>query len=284
MTLSPRDLVRSVHSVASLPNAVLRLSEVINSPHSSSRDIARVVSEDAGLTARLLRLVNSSFYSFPRKIETVSHAITIVGTQHLCEMALATSVGSVFDKVPQDLVDMESFWRHSIACGVLARLLAGQRREPNVERFFIAGLLHDLGCLVLYTRFGDRCCAILERCRQTGELVHQVETEHFGFNHAAVGGALLEAWNLPRSHQEAVGYHHNPALASCFPAEAATVHVADLIANALQTGTSGEQRVPPLSVEAWNVLALSESLLPALLDEADRQIGEVTRIILRDDT
>ena len=126
------DLLKGVVSVSSLPGVYLRLSNVVGDPRSSASDVGRVIADDPGLTARLLRLVNSAMYGFPSKIETVSRAISIVGTQQLQDLALATSVIRLFANMPQELVTMESFWRHSVACGVAARALAGRRREPNV--------------------------------------------------------------------------------------------------------------------------------------------------------
>ena len=127
------DLLKGVVSVSSLPGVYLRLSSVVADPRSSSADVGRVIAEDPGLTARLLKLVNSAMYGFPSKIETVSHAISIVGTAQLQDLALATSVVRLFASMPQELVTMEAFWRHSVACGIAARALAPRRREVNVD-------------------------------------------------------------------------------------------------------------------------------------------------------
>ena len=119
----------------------------MNDPRSATADFGAVVSDDPSLTARLLRLVNSAFYGFPSKIESVTQALSVVGTSQLNDLVLATSVLRVFKGVPKEFVDMDSFWQHSLACGVCVRVLAAQRRESNV-----AGLLHDLGRLILYQR------------------------------------------------------------------------------------------------------------------------------------
>lgn len=280
MSSNPEDLVKSVSTLASLPSIYNRLSEVISHPLSSSRDIGGVVAEDPGLTARVLKLVNSAFYGFPKRIDTITRAITIVGTQQLCDLALATSVIKAFQTVPQDLVDMDSFWKHSLACGVCARTIAGLRREDNVERFFVAGMLHDIGLPILYMKQPEKSRFVLEHSKTSGELLQDVENSTFGFNHAEVGRCLLQAWHLPDSLQEAVHFHHNPAKASHFPIEATTVHVADIIATALEMGNSGEFWVQPLESNALDLLGIDLNQLPNLLEEIERQYNEVIKIML----
>ncbi len=265
MASRPADLVRGSVQVASPPEVYQRLVEVISHPRSGAGDIAQVVSDDPGLTVRLLHLVNSAFYAFPRRIETVSQAVTVVGTAQIRDLALATSVMTMFTGIPEDLADMDSFWRHSLACGVGARALATLRRSnPELEIDFLS-LEENRG--------------LLEEARSTGELLYVLEKKDFGFDHGQVGGALLEFWNLPPSLQEAVEYHHRPRQASRFPIEAAAVHVADITVNALQLGSSGERRVPPLAPEAWEATGLAPSVVPCLIDDLEDQLEAVFHLV-----
>ena len=180
-------IVSRVETVASPPLVYERLVEVINHPRSGSADIARVIGEDQGLTGRLLRVVNSALFAFPRPVETVAQAVTVVGTSQIRDLALATSVTTLFDGVPGDLVDAESFWFHSLACGMTARAIAAHRGEDNVERFFVAGLLHDIGHMVTYMSAGDLAREALDRARTTGLPLHECEREVMGCDHGQVG-------------------------------------------------------------------------------------------------
>ncbi len=267
-----RELVAGAVDVASPPLVYQRLVEVINHPRSGSQDIARVIGEDQGLTGRLLKVVNSAFFSFPRPVETVAQAVTVVGTSQIRDLALATSVMSMFDGVPPELVDVESFWFHSLSCGVTARTIAGQRGEDNVERFFVAGLLHDIGHLVIYMRAGEEAKQAVDLSADSGRPLLDCEREVLGCDHAQVGRALLDQWNFPGAFREAVGYHHNPRLATKFPVEAAAVHVSELTAHALLWGRSGERKVPPFDATAWDTLGFDAPLIPMLVDEAERQL------------
>lgn len=269
-----RDLMKGTLEIPSLPMIFTRIDEAVNNPRSSLADIGRIISEDSSLTARLLKIVNSAFYSFPSKIETISRAVTVVGTQQLRDLALATSVMKLFQGIPPDLINMEAFWKHSIACGVAARVLAAHKREANIERFFVAGILHDIGRLVLCMKDPDWMRSALGRCQASGELLYKVEYEELGFDHASLGRALLENWKLPASLVETVAYHHNPEAAARFPVEAAHVHLADIIAHAMQLGSSGERFVPPLSRAAWDRAGVSPGQLSGAMEEVDRHYRE----------
>ena len=282
MDYHPRTLLQSYVEVSSLPMIYYQISEAVNDPRASMASIGKVIAEDPGLTVRLLRLVNSAFYSFPSKIETISQALVIIGTQQLCDLALGTSVTTMFNGIPEDLVNMRSFWQHSVACGVAAKTLATHRREPNIERFFVMGMIHDIGRLVIYKRLADMGREILLQCKSKGTLMYLTEKEMIGFDHAVLGKELLESWKLPPSIVEAVAFHHQPRAAKRYPIEAAVVHVADIIANAAQSGSSGECFVPPLRVEAWESLNLSTSILPSVLDHLEHYVNDMVRTILKE--
>ena len=243
-------------------------------------DIAKIIREDPGLTARLLRIVNSAFYNFPSRVDTISQAVTIIGTQQLGALALATSVMQLFKGLPDGFVSMDSFWRHSVGCGLAARVLATLRRETNAERYFVAGVLHDIGRLVMFIKAPDASREALMSSREGKKLLYESERESFGFTHAVVGGVLLQTWKLPASLEEVVMFHHNPKAATKFPVEAAIVHVADIIAHAMELGGNGEIYVPALDGEAWDMLGLPPSVLASVMEQVERQFADAIQTIL----
>lgn len=276
----PEDLIRGAVEVGTVQTMYQRLIQVMDHPLSSAADVGKIISEDPGLTARLLRLVNSPIYGFPSRIDTVTQAISIVGMTQLRDLAVGTAFIKLFTNVPSHLADMDSFWRHSIACGLAARQLAGQRREANVERFFVAGLLHDIGRPIMFTRAPVEAARALAESRQTGQLLFQLEQQAFGFHHGAVGALLLERWRLPGMLVDAAAWHHTPRLATKFPLEAAVIHVADLIANAMKLGTSGEPNVPGFEVSAWDTLGIPVTGLPALFKQVEVQFVHAVNAII----
>jgi HD-like signal output (HDOD) protein len=276
----PRELIESCVEISSLPMIFHRVNEAVNNPKASMADIAKVIGDDPGLTVRLLRLVNSAFYGFPSKIDTIRQALVVIGTRQLCDLALGTSIMTLFNGIPEDLVNMESFWRHSITCGMASKTLAVYRRETNIERFFVVGMVHDIGRLVIYKKISEQGRQVLLRCKSSGALLFLGEQEVMGFDHATLGGMLLQSWNLPPGIVEAVAFHHQPCDARHYPIESAVVHIADIIANAMQSGSSGERFVPPLDGRAWDTLGLSTSILSPTLDHLGQHLNDMVQSIL----
>ncbi|HTP13093.1 MAG TPA: HDOD domain-containing protein, partial [Bacteroidota bacterium] len=230
---TPNDLVKGAEKLSTVPFIFSRLNAAINSSRTSVGYISSIISQDSALTARLLRVVNSAFYGCPGRIDTISRAVIVVGTQQLRDLAVATTILNFFNHIPSRWVTLESFWKHSIACGIAARIIAGLGRASNVEKFFVAGILHDIGRLLMYQKIPGTADAIFEKASATGTFVTAVEQEIMGFDHAVAGGALVRAWQLPTNLQECVSYHHTPSRATRYPYEAAVVHVADILVEAL---------------------------------------------------
>jgi putative nucleotidyltransferase with HDIG domain len=280
MTISLQDLVHGSRELTSLPEVVMRTIDLINDPGTSAAEIGVVLGEDPALTARLLKIVNSPFYGFPSRIDTVSRAVTVIGTLELLDLILATSVIKTFRGIPTDLVDMDSFWEHSLYTGVIARILASRMRAPNTERYFVAGLLHDIGALTMYCQIPDRAADTLRRARAELTPLHVIEQEALGFDHGEVGGELMRAWRLPENLAEAVRHHHSPTRAENHPLETAIVHLADVIACAIHDPATEIGRVPPMDPAAWELTGLSVDILEGLLHEADIQFENARAVIL----
>jgi len=281
MRQTAADFVRGTPDIQSLPDVFRRINEVIDKPFASADEIAKIVMEDPGLSSRLLRLVNSSIFSFPGEIDTISRAIAIVGTSQIRDLALATCVIEMFEDVSSEFVNMRSYWHHCLATAVCARLLAQYAEVDNFERYFVAGLLHDIGSVVIYLRGGRRIKRLVKRCVERRQNLITAERAVFGFDHTDVGRELLRLWGLPDVLQEAVGAHHQPDRATRYPHVAWVTHIAEFLVEARDMGTNGEQRVSPVVEEAWLKLGLSTEFLPLLYQDLDDQWRESIRSMLR---
>lgn len=280
MSTTVSQLIAKVRTVYSLPQTFHRLQEVVQNPDSSMSDIGEVLMADQALSARILQLANSSFYGFPSRIETISHAVTMIGAEQMVALVQGTCVASIFSRVPRELVNMELFWKHSIACGVTARIIAARRREPNTERFFLLGLLHDIGRLVIFQHLPDEAAAALEQAGRDRRLLFQAEANILGFDHATVGYDLLRTWKLPARLCEPIKMHHSYNAASLYPIETAILHTADVIVTAMRCGSSGERYVPALHGPHWDLAGLGPDMIGPLEKEIHRQLEEVTKTIL----
>ena len=280
MSITAQSLVNNVSQLYSLPSFYTQLDEAIRDPLSELQDLASILSDDAVICARLLKLANSALYRFPSKIETITRAITIIGTKQLADLVLAACVIDLFRIIPKESVDMDSFWRHSIATGICARVISTYQRQPNVERFYLMGLLHDIGRLIMFIHIPERINELIQFCKANKVLLHLHEQHDLGFNHAEVGQHLLKSWCLPQSIEESIGFQYRPMASIEFSNEAAIIHFSDVVANALQLGTSGESFVPPLDEHAWNSLKLQPSQIPVIIEHIEKQYDDVTDIFL----
>jgi putative nucleotidyltransferase with HDIG domain len=176
-------------------------------------------------------------------------------------------------------MDVDSFRRHSLACAVTARVLAAQRGEDNIERFFVAGLLHDIGRLLLALNAPQGMRAALDQSQRTHADLRRCEREQIGYTHDLVGELLLERWQFPEALREAVRFHHEPQRASRFPMEAAAAHVADVVAHGMAWGRSGQPIVPTFDAWSWETLGLDVELTPIVIEEAERQLEAAMHLI-----
>ncbi|MFO7603388.1 MAG: HDOD domain-containing protein [Gammaproteobacteria bacterium] len=276
-TLTAHELVQKNINLLSLPETALRINHMISDPRSTAADIGDVISQDPALTARLLRVVNSAFYGFPSQIDTISMAITVLGTRQLRDLVMTTSVINRFRDIPAAVVDMEHFWCHSLATAIAAKNFANHIKIGSSERLFVAGLLHDIGKLVMYITLPDPSRQVVEIADEPQVDSNHVERAVFGFSHAEVGAELLRQWKLPESLIEAVAFHHQPLLAEAYPQETAIVHLANVIANNIQPAisTDDDSIAEPL---AWETLGLQATLLERLHEEVFQQLDDILNI------
>lgn len=280
MTPELDQMIISVNRVASFPHAVHRVNAAVDDPHHSLRKIGSIIAEDPGLSSRLLKIANSKLYNLPTPVNTITRALTVIGTKQLRDLIHAAHVMEMFNGNLAARVDMDAFWRHSIACGVAARVIATARREANVERFYLTGLLHDIGRLVLFLERPDQAVKLLEESQARDLPLHTVEQEVLGFDHAVLGSELLRNWNLPPDLSTPVRFHHIPSKAEDFILETAIIHVADIIALALLQGYEGERTLPPLDPAAWDQIGLPASSAHSLLTFMEAQFADAADLFL----
>ena len=229
-------LLDDVEGLVSPPGVCLRVFELIHAPTTGVKDIAAVVGVDPNLTSRLLRLANSSFYNFSRKIDTISRAVAVIGTAELYQLVLSVSAVKTFSSIPNELVKMDTFWRHSVYTGLLARALAIRINVLHPERLFVSGLMHDIGSLVLYNQRPDAMRDILLVAEGDEEVLYQAELDAFSLSHATVAGYLMEQWQLPEELIDAVTWHHQPERAEKARMEAHILYLANHLVNESEQG------------------------------------------------
>jgi putative nucleotidyltransferase with HDIG domain len=275
------ELVKGVDGLVTLPAVFVRISQLVESNNSSTEEIAAAVNLDPSFTVRLLRVANSSFYGFPATIDTVSKAVSIIGTRQIRNLALTTAVANSFSGLPNTLVSMENFWRHSLYCGLAARKLAMLAGKCDAEAVFTAGLLHDIGELVIFNRLPEQAKeALLLVLDSADELaVYQAEQQTMGFDHAQVGGELARQWKLPPMLEECIACHHDIHASKKYPRETALVHIANILALMAEVKTLELADVAPIDAEAWKITGLSEDeVIDTVVSETQAEIAETEQL------
>jgi len=264
-----------------VPSLVFELNEIIADPLSSSADIARLVNQSPSLAALLLKIVNSAFYGFRSKIDSISRAVVMIGSKEISNLALGITIMETFKEIPRQVLDVASFLEHNLACGTVARILAAHANITATEQLFVSGMLHDIGRLVLCKYFPHVTRLVLGHMGQSNESLLQTERDIIGCSHAQIGKKLIQKWKLPYALENNVHYHHNPS-ASPNPESAAIIQVADIIVHALGIGSSGEHRVPCFDDQAWDRLKIPAEALPAVFRQALHQIENFRKVFTGD--
>jgi putative nucleotidyltransferase with HDIG domain len=272
------ELIDSHDDILSLPSVLAKINTVVQNPMSTPEEAAEVIALDPGLSSKLLRLVNSSYYGFVAKVDTLSRAVTIVGSKQLGTLAMGVSVTSMFRNIPPELLNLREFWKHCVASGIIAGTLATMIDKNIAERAFVCGLLHDIGRLVMIASQPRLCHKTQYLAKAQSRFLFDTENEVFGYDHAHVGAALMASWRFPDSLENAVLHHHQPSETA--PLESRLIHVADILTHALEIGSSAECLVPPLLPETWQPLRLSKEAIGKAALLAVKQIEDTLAVFL----
>ncbi|MCK9606516.1 MAG: HDOD domain-containing protein [Methylomonas sp.] len=278
--VSALDVVTEVKDLFSLPDIYFQLNQMVRDPRYSMVDIGEVIGKDPALSARLLKLVNSSFYGFQSKVDTISRAISIVGIDDLYNLVVATCVVDRFSKIPSDLVDMTAFWMRSVHCGVVTKLLGKQCASLNTERLFLAGLLHDIGSLVLYQIMPEQASQVLLSIRQDRRLLGGFEQEIIGFTHADVGRELLKSWHLPDSLHEVVGGILNPDVVATHKFDAQLLWLTARLIDDREFGRPIEQTLVELPDQTLVSMRLTREQIESVMEQAAVEFLDVFEQLL----
>ena len=275
-------LERELADLPPLPAVATRLLRALGDTDTALGELAQLISMDSGLAAKVLRLVNSAYYGFPRQVTTISHAVVILGFNTVRNLALAVAVFDKFPFGPDAPIDPMRFWEHSVGVAVCAQILAKRKRlsVKVVEEAFLAGLLHDIGKLFLCQHFPEAYrCALADAWRQKVR-VGVAEQAHCGASHVIVGKRIADRWNLPPALVATIWRHHDAA--RCSPEHfemAALVSVSDALTRASRIGFIGDPLPPSLEPEVARWVALDAKTLQEVQEEQRVKVGEAREFL-----
>ncbi|MDH4154811.1 MAG: HDOD domain-containing protein [Nitrospira sp.] len=276
---SAQELVQSCTSIFSLPEIYFRVREVVDDSNSTMDDLADVLKLDPAISARLLRLVNSPVYGFPKQIDTISRAVSLLGTQAITDLVTATTVGRTFAGVPIQLMDAAKFWKRSVLCALLTGKIARSCGIKDSERFFVEGLLRDLGHYVLYQYAPQRAQSALIEAGYLDLSLAEVERSNIGCDFAEVGAELLRSWGLPAQIEQAIRHQLSPSEAGDYIQHASIVHLAGAVIDCLERDSKQRATEVPLDPQALQATGFVLANLSELMANAQSQLTEMLALV-----
>jgi putative nucleotidyltransferase with HDIG domain len=268
-------LIANLGELPTLPVVIQKINALLSNPRTTAAEVGQAISTDQAIATKIIRLVNSALYGFPGRISTITHAIVILGFSTVKNVILTTTILSRFDlhKNVQGF-DMMGLWKHSVAVGSIARLIAQEIGFRGKEEAFVGGLLHDLGKVVHALYLPESFLQVVNNAHEKHGLFYDSEMEIHGATHVDIGSWIAEKWNLPNDLAMVIAHHHTPTKAGNHMLLASIVHLADILARALEAGNPGDQSIPVVDLEAWSQLGLTEAQILRIFELSE---GEIER-------
>ncbi len=250
-------IMNDVQELPTLPTVYHALTEAVEQPIILIDKVAEVISKDQATAFKILKVTNSPFYGFRGKIDTISKAIMFLGINEVKNIVFSLSVARMFSKVNKIKgFTQQDLWGHSIAVGILTRVIGQIQGIKNVENYFLAGIIHDIGKLVLMEYAHDEYARVFEMVNQKKCFVHEAEKEVLGIDHSEVGLLLAQKWKMPESIASSISYHQTGVIDGKPDQLVGSVHLANFISRLFNLGFPGDNFVPQPNMAVWNSITI----------------------------
>jgi putative nucleotidyltransferase with HDIG domain len=259
-------LIAKVHDVPTLPTTVLRVMQMIEDPLCSTADLARIITADPAMSAKILRLANSAFYGFRQKISNVPQAVTLLGFATLKNALLSAAVFDLFRLSATTGFDMAALWKHSVATATAAKMVAKRVRFPNAEKAFTVGLLHDIGKIMIARYLPTSLATIVQAVNEEQLAMYDAETRTLGLAHPGFGAWVMSRWNLPTPLIEAVEFHHHPTRAQYSFDLAGIAYLANILTHRAAIGSGGDTLMREMDPAILDYFNLNEAAMKEMQD------------------
>ncbi len=268
-----REIISELDDIPSLPTVVAEVNQAVKNPRVDANSVGKILSRDQALSAKTLKLVNSAFYGFPGRINSVTRAIIVMGFQRVRNLVLTASVLDNFKSAKTDF-NFAGFWRHALGTAISAEVLAKELGLQESDDAFVAGLLHDIGKLLFALYAPEAFEEIRVHIRNNDCLMLEAEEELFGTTHAVAGAWLAKKWQFPANLTQAIRMHHDPRSVREHHEIVYLTHIADIVCRALNFGEGGDEKIPKMNGHIWKAMKMDESVLDrcmrGILDGLDK--------------
>ncbi len=261
-------IVQTTGDLPTMPHLASLIMSKLSNPNTSTNEINEIISKDQSLAARVLKIANSAFYGCPRAITSLSDAVGIMGFNSIRSLVMASALRDFFKT--SGLAE-KLLWEHSIVAGAVSKLIAKSIRFSKSEEAFLAGLLHDIGKVVLYIKLPDEMSGIVQEVyNNSGSTFREAEQEAFGFDHAQVGELVARKWNFAEEIVEVIGNHHRPEQAKTLPQLSFIVSLANDFCHKLSIGPTRNPDLELGKLTSTRFLKLSKEKMDDLLSEISK--------------
>ena len=266
MPVKLEHVLRRIQALPPLPTSAMRVIALTKNPATSAKELENVIAQDPALAAGMLRQANSAYYGYARRISSLQEAIVVLGFQATQGLAMASAVAPILKtQLVGYEIEQDGLWKHSMLTAMAARSLCRKLKLPFGDIAFTAGLLHDIGKLVISIYVQEVGAYLIEKVSAAKLSYVELEEKVIGYNHATVGGFLAKGWNLPGDLVESISFHHAPSLAKNHTDLASVIHVANGLASTLGIGGGVDSFLNPIQQDALDRLTVKESDLEQLM-------------------
>lgn len=277
---SIRERVKKIDGLPVFPATHAEILKLARSDNATSEALADQIKMDPGMLATILKLVNSAYYGLRKKVDSLKVAVSLLGFEEIANLVMSAQVFQNFSGSKNKLgLDMKGFWRHSVGTGFVARSIA-KKIQAESESAFLAGMLHDLGKVVLDKFFPEFYAQVMAKVRQGEVSVYSAEEELLGLTHAEVGGQLALEWKFAENLQNSILYHHKPDDARRYQRLVALVHLADVICRTLQFGSGGDVLIPKIDPAVLDRFSLTEKGITMFAETAKEDLEDAESFLL----
>jgi len=253
-------ILRGIRNLPTLPDVVTEILRLCDDPEANTRQIARLLEKDPVLTTKVLKLVNSSYFGLSKELFSINQALVLIGYDNLRSMVMSASMLQVFNQESKvGSFSRKALWKHSVAVGIGARFLAKRAGVGDPEQAFVAGLIHDVGKVIIDWFFHPQFVEIIALVDRDKCWIRDAEARVMQVTHEEIGSYLASRWNLPDQLKNAIAHHHQPALAGKDAVMAAEVQLSDALIRELDVGYGGDPSVPVIDGDIASILPLKQS-------------------------
>jgi HD-like signal output (HDOD) protein len=278
------NVIEQIEEFPTLPTIYTQLLEVMANPRSTVADVANIISQDISSSTKILKHVNSPFYHIQGEIDTISQAIFYIGFNEVKNLVITLSVLDIFNEKHSDskfnIVDL---WKHSIAVGVITRIIGQLIGIKNIENYFLSGVIHDIGKLFFLKTMKKEYTTVVDYVADKNVVIQNAEEKIFGFDHMLTGGLLAKKWKLPQTITNSIVNHNTGRVKDQADIQVSCVHLANIIARIMEFGFPGDDLVPQPNKEIWNFLNIDPATYPQILTKITDNYEQSLSILLLND-